>query len=133
MKKILFLIAFLAISVASFSQTVTGSMSDLNGAVTVYSDSLQNARTVTLLCTETGGTSDGSLYYQVSTDGINFVTVSETAGLFHFYPNDTLTITDGAVWSIQDNSAFPYSRIMGTGTSGDSTQVDIEYRRGIKQ
>ena len=130
MKKIFFLCLLLIGSMAGYSQNSQAvTMTALNGAVTVNSDSMTNARTITALCTQTGGTSDGSLVYQVSTDGVVYTTVSSTAGVFEFYPDDTLTITAGATWSIIDNSPFRFSRIRGAGTSGDSTAVTIKYRK----
>lgn len=76
-----------------------------------------------VLCTDGGGTPDGSIILQESVDGTHFVT-SETA--------DTLTITAGAqkVWkvanSLTDNLVYKY-RLAVTGTASDTTIVTGSY------
>lgn len=83
---------------------------------------------ITALCTEVGGTSDGSLYLQYSA-GDNYETVTQTDGLFEFISNDTLTISDGAVFNviIRNPPAGNY-RLKGVGTASDSTLIEPQYR-----
>ena len=83
---------------------------------------------IVTLCTQVGGTSDGSLILQGSIDGTTYETLTETTGLIHFWPNDTLTIVDGAEWAIMlISTPFRYYREQGAGTSGDSTLITIKY------
>lgn len=121
-------------------------------AQSVYSatgDTLQGAETVTLgvvvstsssgtlaiqaLCTELGGTSDGTLRLQGSVDGTSYNFITSIDGKFDFYPNDTLTITDGAVIQcLITNSPFNYYRWSGSGTSGDTTLITPIYSPKLK-
>jgi hypothetical protein len=134
MKKLILLISIvLAVTVTVNAQRVyTLDVDTLQGAETVnfeaISSSLAGTIAIQALCTETGGTSDGTLVLQGSVDGTSYVTLTETSGLFTFYPNDTLTITDGAVLQVVvQDSPFAYYRVQGAGTASDSTQVAIKY------
>lgn len=79
-------------------------------------------------CRELGGTSDGSIYPQVSLDDTSYVNIISTDYLVYSFPNDTLTITDGAIgiWNIL---SLPnnYYGIMAVGTAGDTTEVTLKY------
>jgi len=115
-----------------------------NSVISLTVDTLQGAETVNFdqitfnagyqslviqaLCTELGGTADGNLWLNASVDGTSWVTVSDAAGLIKGFPNDTLTITDGAVWDvvIQD-VPFKYYKVVGNGTASDTTKVTIKY------
>jgi len=78
--------------------------------------------------TEVGGTSDGSAILQGSVDGTNFYTINSETSKEVFYPNDTLTITDGAVWLIElFDPAFVVYRVAATGTANDTTTVTSSY------
>lgn len=80
-----------------------------------------------LLFTEVGGTSDGTAYFQGSVDGTTYVTLTETANMFHFWPNDTVTISDGGTMQVVVNdSPFGYYRYSLVGTSGDTTQYVLK-------
>lgn len=76
-----------------------------------------------VLCTDGGGTPDGSIILQESVDGSNFVTCEAS---------DTLTITAGAqkIWKIAnsttDNLVYKY-RLAVTGTASDTTIVTGSY------
>ena len=87
-----------------------------------------NSLVVQALCTQTGGTSDGSLIIKGSVDGVTYTTLNSTDNFLYAYPNDTLTITNGAsvVWQFE-STPYLYYRVTGTGTSGDSTKVAIKY------
>lgn len=105
----------------------------IKGAKTVnfvLSPSFQgkNLLTIQALCTQIGGVSDGSLILEGSIDGTSYETITATEGLLYAFPNDTLTITNGAVgtWVLRDSPWIKY-RIQGGGTSGDTTKVTIKY------
>jgi len=80
--------------------------------------------TIQALCSETGGTSDGTIILEGSLDDSSWETITEEDGILKGYPNDTLTITDGAVgmWILQEQP-FKYYRLSATGTADDSTLV----------
>jgi hypothetical protein len=129
MKNLVLILGFMFLSLVGFSQRLAP-IDTLQGNETVNFSNLLNATAIQAVCTELGGTSDGTLRLQASLDGTNFNFVTETAGVYEFYPNDTLTITDGAVWLVNlENSPFPYHRIVGAGTASDTTEVTITYRR----
>lgn len=127
MKKLSLLILITCLFVAVNAQ-YTIPADSINGAETVYFKTFKltkgNIVALQALCTNTGGTTDGTIVVQGSVDGVSFGTLASTAGLFYGYPNDTLTMTDGAVglWVIENNP-FLYIRYKVAGTSGDSTIV----------
>ena len=127
------LVAFVALAQA---QTVVASGSDtLKGNETVnftpvVSSTSSGVLTMQALCTEIGGTSDGTLLLQGSVDGISYQTVNTLTGIFDFQPNDTLTITDGAVMqAIIRDSPFKYFRWQGAGTASDTTLITPKHHR----
>ena len=79
-------------------------------------------------CTEIGGTSDGTIYPQISLDDTSYVNITSTDYLIYSFPNDTLTIEDGliGVWNIL---SLPnnYAGIMAIGTTGDTTRIELKY------
>lgn len=121
----LFLISMLTLLAAvTFGQRVI--VDTLQGNETVNFEVMQAATQIQAVCTQLGGTSDGKLYLQGSVDGTSFVNVTEATGLVKFYPNDTLTITNVAIWLIGINQKlFNYYRVKGTGTANDTTKVVI--------
>jgi len=84
--------------------------------------------TIQALCTNIGGTSDGTLILQGSVDGTSYLTINDETGVLKGYPNDTLTITDGAVvqWVVQD-TPWNFYRIQGAGTASDTTLITGKY------
>lgn len=83
---------------------------------------------INALCTQLGGTSDGSALLQGSVDGTSWNTLTSTADKYYFYANDTLTITNGVTWTIIiDKPALQYYRIAATGTASDTTLVTVKY------
>lgn len=126
MKKLLIIIGLMLFVMTAFSQRTISDT--LNGNETVNFASMTWPDQVQVLCTQIGGTSDGSLKLEASVDGTSWETITETAGLIHFYPNDTLTIVDAAVWyvTIIDNP-FLYCRVKGVGTASDSTLITIKW------
>jgi len=122
--------------------------------VTVAVDTLQGAETVVLatigpltgsyqtlsissLCTQLGGTSDGTLTIYGSNDGTNYVlingvggeviTASPVASITGADLNQ-ITITNTLVtnWVIKD-VAQRFYKITGVGTASDTTQVNVTY------
>lgn len=134
MKKFTLILALFAfVAFANAQKVYTVAVDTLKGAETVNFGAIKSSvgsgvLTIQALCTQLGGTSDGSLNLYGSVDGTSWVKVLETAGTFHFYPNDTLTITNGAVLSVViKDSPFAQYRLTGVGTSGDTTKVAAKY------
>jgi len=96
---------------------------------TISAGGSYNSIAITTLFTEIAGTSDGSAILQASVDGISYYVLNETSGVANFYPNDTLSITSGAIWNIViTEPAFKYYRVAATGTaSPDITLVTTKY------
>ena len=138
MKKLMIILSFALIGFVSFAQKgrpVTFATADtLNGNETVYFTSpvFTGYETILVqaLCTQVGGTSDGTLTLQGSVDGTSWVALTDETGRLKGYPNDSLTITNGAVtqWLITDNPFFKL-RIKGAGTASDSTLITTKYIR----
>jgi hypothetical protein len=106
---------------------------DLNGAITVNSDVMANASAVQVLCTQTSGTSDGTIVLQGSLNGTTFQNINFADGsLGTASPiashtgadKNQITITAGLVASwVIDTDAFPFVRLVCVGTSGDRTAI----------
>ena len=112
---------------ASGQRTITD---QIDGAETVNFTKMLKATQVQALCTEVGGTSDGTLRLHGSVDGTSWEELTETSGVFHFFPNDTFTISDGGVWLVSiKEDIFNYYKVVGSGTSSDTTSVTIKYER----
>lgn len=136
MKKI-FILLVLVLSVfvanAQTGRTYSIAVDTIKGAETVNFDLNQitgsyNYLSIQALCTNIGGTSDGTLVLDVSVDGTSYETITTTSGVMNGYPNDTLTILDAAVanWLVE-GVPFKYYRIKGAGTSGDTTAITVKY------
>ena len=84
--------------------------------------------TIQALHTQLGGTSDGTGVLQGSVDGVSYVTIQDESAFMKSYPNDSVTITNGAVyqWTIR-KPAFNYYRYAATGTASDTTLVSVKY------
>ena len=84
--------------------------------------------TIQALHTQLGGTSDGSGVLQGSVDGVSYVTIQDESSFMKSYPNDSVTITNGAIyqWTIR-KPAFNYYRYAATGTANDTTLVSVKY------
>ena len=141
MKNILNIILLVVIANSAYSQDYAkfipeaqlAGIDTLNGADTIYIRTPNIKWNVSYIglqatCRELGGTSDGSIYPQASIDDTSYVNLVSTDYLVYSFPNDTLTITDGAVglWNIL---ALPnnYAGIMAVGTAGDTTEVTLKY------
>lgn len=132
---VLFVLALLSFGTveAQRGTVYTLAVDTLQGAETVNFEAIKitgdyNSIVIQALCTQTGGTSDGSLILKGSVDGVTYTTLVTTDNFLYAYPNDTLTITNGAsVQWVLDATPFLYYRVTGAGTSGDSTKVAIKY------
>ncbi len=137
MKKYIFLISILFIVSLSFGQGYNKVVSITPDTLTKVETEYFSVQNVTgtvstisigVLFTEISGTSDGSAVLQGSVDGVSYYTLSSETGKMAFYPNDTLTITDGAIWVIElTNPAFVSYRIAATGTASDVTLITPNY------
>ena len=108
----------LAIDTLTAATTDTSAIAYVSGAY--------NAITFQALCTQLGGTSDGSLRLEGSVDGLSYLTLE--SGIGYAYPNDTLTVTNGAIWHFKVTDApFKYYRVIGLGTANDTTLVTLKY------
>ena len=106
---------------------------DLDGVVTLSSDVMEGAKTIQVLCTQTSGTSDGTIGLYGSLDGtnyqlLNFVgarigTASPVASLSGASLN-LITITAGLVASwVVDPTLYPYTKLTAVGTASDRTAI----------
>jgi hypothetical protein len=141
---------FLVLLVSLFAMA---SMAQRGSLHTVTVDTLQGAETVnfqigttingsyntlciTALCTQLGGTSDGTVALYGSNDGTSYVfvngvgggviTASPVASLTGADLNQ-LTITNGLVANWIIDPAFKYYRVAGVGDTGDTTKINITY------
>jgi len=126
--KHLIIILFVLLAFSANSQTVI--TDTLQGNETVNFTGMRGANQIQALCTQIGGTSDGTLILQGSVDGVSYLTVQETTNMFKSYPNDTLTITNGAIWLVDvQNNPFRYYRVVGGGTASDTTLITITWSK----
>ena len=147
MKKLFILFAFVLVTTLTFAQSRnninTVTVDTIKGAETVNFAVTQlrsnyDVISITALCTELGGTADGTLTLYGSFDNTNFVFINGTGQeVLSVSPKtavadstlNSLTIVDGLVanWVI-DNNPYRYYRIAGVGTSADTTQINISYK-----
>jgi len=111
------------------SETVNFTAFQLNGSY--------NAVSVSALCTQLGGTSDGTLAMYGSNDGTNYTLIDgANPGVLVASPyasiadttENVITITNGLVanWVVI-NTPYRYYRVTGVGTASDTTKVNITY------
>lgn len=136
MKKLVLILGILLIAFSSFAQrTITD---DIEDAETVNFTAMYKPSEIHVLCTEVGGTSDGTITLQGSVDGSSFVNVQPTARLLYYFPDDTADLT-GYTWDISDAASliiaiedlapFSYYRLQGVGTSNDTTTITITWSK----
>lgn len=135
MKKLFFILVLAILGMAANAQigtvktlaidTLTAATTDTSAVASVTG--AYNAITFQALCTQLGGTSDGSLRLEGSVDGISYKTITD--GYVNYaFPNDTLTVTNGAIWHFTVYHApFKYYRVIGLGTASDTTLVTLKY------
>ena len=112
----------------------------IQGAETVSFEAMQGAKSVTATCTDSfGGTSDGTLTLYGSTDNsawvfVNFIgatlgVASPKASITGADLNQ-ITITPALVanWIPLDDQ-FNYYKVVGVGTSGDTTLININWSK----
>ena len=106
---------------------------DLDGAITVDSDVMEQASAVQVLCAEVAGTSDGTIALYGSLDGVNYQLlnfVGAALGTASPIASHTgadlnqITIVDALVasWSVSADE-FPYTKLVCVGTVGDQTTI----------
>jgi hypothetical protein len=86
--------------------------------------------TIQAVYTQLTGTAAGTATLEGSVDGTNYVALTDYAGFIKGYPNDSLTITNGATtsWVVQGNGFYKY-RVKNVGSGTQSTEVDVSYIR----
>lgn len=139
MKKLIFLLV-LALTLAVTATAQRAISDSINGNETVNFTAMVNASEVQIKLTNIGGTTDGTITLQGSTDGITFTNLQPTAGVLYFYPSDTANLT-GYTWTMvtantlqivideRNHPLTKYLRIQGVGTASDSTLVQIEWSK----
>ena len=138
MKK-LFSILVLALLVgftATAQRTITADT--LTKVETINFASMQGAETVTAICTNVGGTSDGTLTLYGSIDNTNWVFLNFVGGVLGTASPkasitgadlNQITITGGLVASWTDLGEYPYYRVTAVGTANDTTAVQVIWRK----
>lgn len=143
MKKLIFILAFVIVAIAANAQrqrVITLAVDTLQGSETVSFETINVTGNYTSIavqgvCTQLGGTSDGTLTLYGSVDGSNWTFLNGVGGRVIASPKasntgtdlNQLTITSGLVpsWEVQ-NSAMRYYKIVGVGTLADTTKVQLK-------
>ena len=136
MKKLLMFLFVMVPSFASFAQTgvvKTLPIDTLDNTAPrtssiITASGQYNSLAITALCTQLGGTSDGSLTLQGSVDGTSYVALTDYEGFSKGYANDTLTMTNGAIgqWAIL-KTPFIYYKIKYAPSGSHTTRVTAKY------
>ena len=136
MKKLVFIISLFLSALTISAQTgrvYSITIDTVQGAETIYLTSNvitggYSTLTIQALCTQVGGTTDGTMTLQGSVDGTSYTPLTDESGLVKGYPNDSLTMTNGAVqsWVIQ-GTPYNYYRIKVAGTASDTTLITPKY------
>lgn len=139
MKKLFALAVIMAFVMTSFAQLTKGKVytADYDSVLkveTVYTGNIYvkgdyDKLTIQALCTDVGGTPDGTLILQGSVDGTSFINLAPETGVYVYRPNnDTLTITAAAIQTVEiTNPGFAHYRWKVTGTANDSTLITTKY------
>jgi hypothetical protein len=138
MKRLIFILALIFVAATNYAQyinTVTATEGDtLRDTETDYvyvpnsgGYITETDLTIQMLCTQIGGTSDGTVTLEGSIDGTSYAALPNET--FTDLPVDTATISDGAVlvWEIPRTYFYKY-RLKIAGTSGDTTLLSTKYR-----
>jgi len=84
--------------------------------------------TMTALFTKISSAAGGTAYIQGSVDGTTFTSLTATASKIYFFPNDTVTITDGGYMTIViDDPCFKYYRFFIDGDVNDTVTITPKY------
>lgn len=137
MKKLFVLFVAVTLSLISFGQVervITAPYDTVQKVETIYTGNAYvrgtyGLLTIQALCTELGGTSDGTLILQGSVDGTSYINLAPETGVYIYRPNnDTLTITSGAIQTVEiHDPGFSYYRWKVTGTANDTTLITTKY------
>jgi len=138
MKKLLIISVMMLFAFASFSQRPekvnTAAFDSVLAVEIVYTGNIQlngsyNSLVIQGLCTDVGGTPDGTLILQGSVDGTSYINLAPKAQRFLYFPDDdTLDITAGAIQTVYIvGNPFAYYRWKATGTASDSTLITTTY------
>lgn len=143
MKKLLFILAFVVVAIAANAQrqrVITLDVDTLQGNETVSFETIKvtgsyNSIAIQGLCTQLGGTSDGTLTLYGSIDGTNWSFLNGVGGKVIASPKasntgtdlNQITITNALVpsWEVE-GSAMRYYKIVGAGTASDTTKVQLK-------
>jgi len=146
MKRIFILVAFVFVSTIAFAQKNkehAAAIDTLQGSETVQFTIVDlqaphDMLTITALCEQLGGTSDGTLALYGSTNNTDWVFINGVgAGVLTASPKASITgadlnqvtITDALVanWVVKD-LPYIYYKLTGVGTTGDTTKITPTYR-----
>jgi len=87
-----------------------------------------NAITFQTVFTQVGGTTAGTATLKGSVDGTSYVTITDAAGLAKGFPNDTMTVTSGAIWDfVVQDLPFKYYKVVTVGSGTSTTTVLTKY------
>jgi len=141
MKKIILISMFIALTLGSYAQR-TLAVDTLQSNETVSFATMEAPKAIQAVCTQLGGTSDGTLSLFGSIDGTNWTYLNfndHTIGVASPWASivggdstsqSQITITSGLVASwILKTDLYPYVKIVGVGTSSDTTKVQIYWRK----
>lgn len=87
-----------------------------------------NALTIQAVYTQLTGTSAGSAVLKASVDGTSYITINNADGMVKGWPNDTVTITNGAIYDfVIKDVPFKYYKLVSTGSGTSTTRVVVKY------
>lgn len=134
MKKVIFILAI--ILCVGFTVNAQRSITLASNGVTVAnSTTMQDPIEIQILATNVGGTTDGVVTLQGSTDNITFQNIQPTAGTYLYFPDDTADLT-GYTWTMTDAGSlliglekrpFTFYQIRAAGTVNDTTTLTIKW------
>jgi hypothetical protein len=130
MKKLIFILALVVVAITANAQRTISDV--IEGAETVNFTAMAGANYIQVLCEDNyGGTSDGLIMLQGSVDGVSYDDLFTNDNYwFSSIANDSLTIADNVTWVVDVSKLnFPYYRITGDGTSGDTTLITIKWSK----
>lgn len=139
MKKIILFIGMVMFLVAGSMAQRALPVDTLAGAETINFASMQNAKAVTCVATNVGGTSDGTLTLYGSNNGTTWVFLNAIGGAncvaspkasITGADLNQVTITTGltAAWQIESKK-WAYHRLAAVGTTGDTTKLAVEWSK----
>jgi len=131
-------LALILVVIVSITTNAQRTISDtIQGVETVNFDAMNGVNEFSILATQLGGTSEGNVTIEGSTDGDTWTILQPTEGLIYFYPSDTGQLT-GYTWALTDGESLQvyisedianYIRASSTGGSGDTTLITIKWAK----